>query len=174
MERNTDIHITLLSHIHSSMVHTSVFHSECWASETDSGFGRWTQYLAKRKIRAYICRRRSAKHDESRRIPASVSRRHSSSLPLIVSQGKDSPYLTMAENVPPPDNTRGVPYYEKLKRDLRDTLQKKRLLDKNMVPAVPQDPQQACPLILFPPRPPLKIRSSATSRPTSKKRVPAT
>ena len=39
----------------------------------------------------------------------------------------------MAENIPPPDNTRGVPYYEKLKRDLRDTLQKKRLLDKNMV-----------------------------------------
>ena len=44
----------------------------------------------------------------------------------------------MAENVPPNSNpaadaTRGVPYYEKLKRDLRDTLQKKRLLDKNMV-----------------------------------------
>ncbi|KAK4698156.1 chromatin modification-related protein EAF6, partial [Lecanoromycetidae sp. Uapishka_2] len=42
----------------------------------------------------------------------------------------------MAENVPPPaasaDATRGVPYYEKLKRDLRETLQKKRLLDKNM------------------------------------------
>lgn len=31
------------------------------------------------------------------------------------------------------DATRGVPYYEKLKRDLRETLQKKRLLDKNMV-----------------------------------------
>lgn len=38
----------------------------------------------------------------------------------------------MAENIPQPDNTRGVPYYEKLKRDLRETLQKKRLLDKNM------------------------------------------
>ncbi|KAF6240331.1 hypothetical protein HO173_001942 [Letharia columbiana] len=38
----------------------------------------------------------------------------------------------MAENIPPTDNTRGVPYYEKLKRDLRETLQKKRLLDKNM------------------------------------------
>ncbi|KAL8745638.1 MAG: hypothetical protein Q9190_002242 [Brigantiaea leucoxantha] len=44
----------------------------------------------------------------------------------------------MAENAPPPstnasaDATRGVPYYEKLKRDLRETLQKKRLLDKNM------------------------------------------
>ena len=31
------------------------------------------------------------------------------------------------------DSTRGIPYYEKLKRDLRETLQKKRLLDKNMV-----------------------------------------
>ena len=44
----------------------------------------------------------------------------------------------MAENVPPSTGasgagTRGVPYYEKLKRDLRDTIQKKRLLDKNMV-----------------------------------------
>ncbi|KAL8729834.1 MAG: hypothetical protein Q9166_004475 [cf. Caloplaca sp. 2 TL-2023] len=42
----------------------------------------------------------------------------------------------MTENVPPSttaDNTtRGIPYYEKLKRDLRETLQKKRLLDKNM------------------------------------------
>lgn len=31
------------------------------------------------------------------------------------------------------DPTRGLPYYEKLKKDLRETLQKKRLLDKNMV-----------------------------------------
>lgn len=44
----------------------------------------------------------------------------------------------MTENAPPPpansaaDATRGIPYYEKLKRDLRETLQKKRLLDKNM------------------------------------------
>ncbi|KAI9813103.1 MAG: hypothetical protein M1827_004323 [Pycnora praestabilis] len=30
------------------------------------------------------------------------------------------------------DSTRGLPYYEKLRRDLRETLQKKRLLDKNM------------------------------------------
>lgn len=29
--------------------------------------------------------------------------------------------------------TRGLPYYEKLRRDLRDTIQRKRLLDKNMV-----------------------------------------
>jgi chromatin modification-related protein EAF6 len=43
----------------------------------------------------------------------------------------------MAENVPPQganaDATRGLPYYEKLKRDLRETLQKKRILDKNLV-----------------------------------------
>ena len=43
----------------------------------------------------------------------------------------------MAENIPPStvtaDGTRGLPYYEKLKRDLRDTLQKKRALDKQLV-----------------------------------------
>ena len=45
----------------------------------------------------------------------------------------------MTENIPPnapaanADATRGVPYYEKLKRDLREIIQKKRLLDKNMV-----------------------------------------
>lgn len=31
------------------------------------------------------------------------------------------------------DQSRGLPYYEKLRRDLRDTLQKKRLMDKSMV-----------------------------------------
>jgi chromatin modification-related protein EAF6 len=45
----------------------------------------------------------------------------------------------MSENIPPnahtanSDATRGIPYYEKLKRDLREIIQKKRLLDKNMV-----------------------------------------
>lgn len=47
----------------------------------------------------------------------------------------------MAENVPPGSAAKpaasgdrpGLPYYEKLRRDLRDTLQKKRLLDRNMV-----------------------------------------
>ena len=45
----------------------------------------------------------------------------------------------MGENVPPSANggsadaTRGMPYYEKLKKDLRETLQRKRLLDRNMV-----------------------------------------
>jgi len=47
----------------------------------------------------------------------------------------------MSENAPPVGNapnasqdaSRGMPYYEKLRRDLRETLQKKRLLDQNMV-----------------------------------------
>lgn len=30
-------------------------------------------------------------------------------------------------------SSRGLPYYEKLRRELRDTLQKKRLMDKSMV-----------------------------------------
>lgn len=47
----------------------------------------------------------------------------------------------MAENVPPGSATKpaannadrpGLPYYEKLRRDLRDTLNKKRVLDRNM------------------------------------------
>ncbi|OAP59863.1 hypothetical protein AYL99_04865 [Fonsecaea erecta] len=48
----------------------------------------------------------------------------------------------MAENVPPGSGSvakptangdrPGLPYYEKLRRDLRDTLQKKRLLDRNL------------------------------------------
>lgn len=61
----------------------------------------------------------------------------------------------MTENIPPTTSTpggasatvttgpgggaeqtatnRGLPYYEKLRRELRDTLQKKRLMDKSMV-----------------------------------------
>ncbi|KAI9792591.1 MAG: hypothetical protein M1816_002111 [Peltula sp. TS41687] len=49
----------------------------------------------------------------------------------------------MTENAPPPttttnssapnaDSSRGLPYYEKLRRDLRETLAKKRVLDKNL------------------------------------------
>jgi chromatin modification-related protein EAF6 len=46
----------------------------------------------------------------------------------------------MAENAPPPtttpaapaDSSRGMPYYEKLRKDLRDALQKKRILDQNL------------------------------------------
>ncbi|KAK5939748.1 hypothetical protein PMZ80_008130 [Knufia obscura] len=48
----------------------------------------------------------------------------------------------MAENIPPTsagpkpatstNADRGLPYYEKLRRDLRDTINKKRLLDRNL------------------------------------------
>lgn len=31
------------------------------------------------------------------------------------------------------NKNRGLPYYEKLRRELRDTLQKKRIMDKNLV-----------------------------------------
>lgn len=41
------------------------------------------------------------------------------------------------------DSNRGLPYYEKLRRDLRDTLQRKRLMDKSMVP----------PFLPYPPHP---------------------
>jgi chromatin modification-related protein EAF6 len=47
----------------------------------------------------------------------------------------------MTENAPPPttapaagtDSSRGVPYYEKLRKDLRDALQRKRTLDQTIV-----------------------------------------
>jgi chromatin modification-related protein EAF6 len=39
-----------------------------------------------------------------------------------------APAATTATN-----ENRGLPYYEKLRRELRDTLQKKRLMDKSMV-----------------------------------------
>ena len=44
----------------------------------------------------------------------------------------------MAENATSKDSTsndsaRGVPYYEKLRKDLQETIHKKRLLDKNIV-----------------------------------------
>ena len=46
----------------------------------------------------------------------------------------------MAENAPPgsasnagTDNSRGMPYYERLRRDLRESLNKKRLIDNNLV-----------------------------------------
>lgn len=43
----------------------------------------------------------------------------------------------MTENIPPSSaagaDRPGLPYHERLRRDLRDTLQKKRLLDRNLV-----------------------------------------
>lgn len=45
---------------------------------------------------------------------------------------------TGASNAPSDQSTanRGLPYYEKLRRELRDTIQKKRLMDKSMVSRV--------------------------------------
>lgn len=40
---------------------------------------------------------------------------------------------TITSSAPNADPSRGLPYYEKLRRDLRETLQKKRILDKNLV-----------------------------------------
>ena len=45
----------------------------------------------------------------------------------------------MTENAPPNANSasndasRGMPYYERLRRDLRESLNKKRLIDNNLV-----------------------------------------
>lgn len=51
----------------------------------------------------------------------------------------------MSENAPPnqsatsaaantgSDVSRGLPYYEKIRRDLRETIQKKRILDQTIV-----------------------------------------
>jgi len=46
----------------------------------------------------------------------------------------------MAENAAPgsannagADSSRGMPYYERLRRDLRESLNKKRLIDNNLV-----------------------------------------
>jgi hypothetical protein len=78
------------------------------------------------------------------------SRRRSTSTVLLfptihTTQEHRSKGLEMAENVPPGSASkpaaaatdgRGIPYYEKLRRDLRDTLQRKRALDKSMVLAV--------------------------------------
>ena len=53
----------------------------------------------------------------------------------------------MAENVPPAssatDPTRGLPYYEVLKKQLHETIHKKRMLDKNLVdpPAISPNSQ---------------------------------
>ncbi|KAL4782059.1 histone acetyltransferase subunit NuA4-domain-containing protein [Aspergillus varians] len=47
--------------------------------------------------------------------------------------GSSTAAPTTNENQPPDQRAnRGLPYYEKLRRDLRDTLQKKRLMDKSM------------------------------------------
>lgn len=47
-----------------------------------------------------------------------------------------APTLTNGASASNGDATRGLAYYEKLRRDLRDTLNKKRILDKNLVSTI--------------------------------------
>jgi chromatin modification-related protein EAF6 len=60
----------------------------------------------------------------------------------------------MTENAPPPgsstrhDASAGMPYYEKLRRDLRETLQKKRQLDNSLV-CLPRYACQAAAAVLL-------------------------
>ena len=80
----------------------------------------------------------------------------------------------MAENVLPgangtnADATRGIAYYEKLKRDLGDTLPRKRAMDKNMVIAC--DPSIDLLQELTPSRHNSKNRYSGSRANTWKKR----
>ena len=71
----------------------------------------------------------------------------------------------MNENAPPPgtnaaagtgDASRGMPYYEKLRRDLRETLQKKRALDQNLVGTISN--------IIVTPSPYHKLGNSITNK----------
>ncbi|OJD20300.1 hypothetical protein ACJ73_08364, partial [Blastomyces percursus] len=48
--------------------------------------------------------------------------------PTTAAGGKSIP----ADSGPEQLQNRGIPYYEKLRRELRETIQKKRLMDKNM------------------------------------------
>jgi chromatin modification-related protein EAF6 len=51
-----------------------------------------------------------------------------------------------APNAPNDQNaaSRGLPYYEKLRRELRDTLSKKRLMDRSMVSTELLAARQSC------------------------------
>lgn len=73
---------------------------------------------------------------------------------------------------------RGLPYYEKLRRDLRDALQKKRLMDKSMVclrlsPYIPSQSAITWQLTTAD-RPNSNTKSTVLSNPTSKKPPPET
>jgi len=79
----------------------------------------------------------------------------------------------MGENVPPGSASKatatkeipGLPYYEKLRRDLRDTLAKKRLIDRNLVIVVSLSGDMS---LLTQSRHTSRNRSSSRRRPTSK------
>jgi hypothetical protein len=67
--------------------------------------------------------------------PSKLNPLFSSSKPLHIKRR----LANMAENAPPgnnasnSDSSRGMPYYDRLRRDLRDLLQKKRAADANIV-----------------------------------------
>ena len=74
------------------------------------------------------------------------------------------------------NENRGLPYYEKLRRELRDTLQKKRLMDKSMVMNTPISRHSLVKRVgkLISHRPNSKNKSTALSNHTSKTPAPAT
>jgi hypothetical protein len=85
----------------------------------------------------------------------------------------------MAENAPPgsskdaaADTSRGMPYYERLRRDLRESLQKKRTIDNNLVGEAHQQSRRRKLTSMC--SSDWKTRSSRRKRRTSKRRAPAT
>jgi hypothetical protein len=96
-------------------------------------------------------------------------------------QRKTQPTIpTMAENAPPgsskdaaTDGSRGMPYYERLRRDLRESLQKKRLIDNNLVGELCRSVcKSSC--LLFICSSPSKTISYAMKQHTSRRPAPAT
>ncbi|ODH46884.1 hypothetical protein GX48_07027 [Paracoccidioides brasiliensis] len=53
-------------------------------------------------------------------------------VPPATTAGQNSTTANSAGSGPEQMQNRGIPYYEKLRRELRETIQKKRLMDKNM------------------------------------------
>lgn len=84
--------------------------------------------------------RSTAEHPENRdREFEQLQREDPAGLATIHSSAQAS-RRNMAENAPPgsskdaaADASRGMPYYERLRRDLRESLQKKRVIDNNLV-----------------------------------------
>lgn len=54
-------------------------------------------------------------------------------IPPATAAGGSGPNGVAAVSGPEQMQNRGIPYYEKLRRELRETIQKKRLMDKSMV-----------------------------------------
>ena len=91
-------------------------------------------------IPARLTRERDA--NSANTSPSTSTRQHL--FPSLFSLRRDKQHhitvSKMAENVPPTsggDGIKGMPYYEKLKRDLRETIHKKRTIDRSMVRLLP-------------------------------------